>query len=167
MARVLAKSSRNDFEAFALPSVRGRLAARKHGGEQARHQPQGTLEACGFQQKAADKKARTFHRVLGAGEPRDPFEELARAAFGRSLDGRFRGRLGDVLGDAGYALRPHNPCDRERGTPMRIERREQHEARDLQRDARHEHARDAEPRREPAAAEIGENAGRLVEQEQQ
>ena len=42
-----------------------------------------------------------------------------------------------------------------------------HQAGDLQHQARREHARDAEARRQPAAAEIGEDAGRLVQQEQE
>ena len=41
------------------------------------------------------------------------------------------------------------------------------QADDLQAKAGHQHARNAEARGQPAAAEIGEDAGRLVQQEQE
>ena len=51
--------------------------------------------------------------------------------------------------------------------PAGIERGQQHEADDLQRETGHQHARNAEARGEPAAAEIGEDAGRFIEQEEE
>ena len=42
-----------------------------------------------------------------------------------------------------------------------------HEAGDLQRLPDGQHARDAEARRQPAAAQVGDDAGELVEQEQE
>ena len=60
-----------------------------------------------------------------------------------------------------------DPGDREGRAPRRIERRQHQQADDLQRQPDRQHARDAEARRQPAAAEIGEDPGRLVEQEQE
>jgi hypothetical protein len=95
-----------------------------------------------------------------------PFEQLTVAAFRGRLDRGFRGGLGDILGDAGDPLRRDDPRDGKRRAPTGVERRKQHEAADLQDQTHREHARDAETRRQPAAAEIGKNSGRLVEQEQ-
>ena len=111
MLRVLAKSSRKDFDALALPSVRGSDSARRPA--RARATPaishSARAEADQLQQQAADEKANALHRVLRAGEPRDPAEQLTGAACRRRLDRGLRGRLGQVLGDAGDALRGHDP----------------------------------------------------------
>ena len=85
----------------------------------------------------------------------------------RRLDRGFRRRLGQVLGDAGDALRDDHPGDRRGRAPAGIERRQHQQAGDLQHLADRQHARNAEARREPAAAEVGDDAGELVEQEQE
>ena len=113
------------------------------------------------------KKPDALHGILGPGEPGDPAEQLAGATFRRRLDRGFRGRLGDIFRHARDPLRGDDPRDRKGCAPGGIERREEQQAGDLQGQAGHQHARDAEARGEPAAAEIGEDAGGLVEQKQE
>ena len=125
------------------------------------------VKASEIEQQAAEEEADALHRVLRAGEPRDPAEQLA-AAFGEvALIADFEAVLVTILGDAGDALRDHHPGDGSRCAPAGIERRQHQQAGDLQDLARREHARNAEARRKPAAAEIGGDAGRFVKQEQE
>ena len=58
--------------------------AEKHGGESRRHQPKRALEADRLQQQAADEEAGALHRVLGTGEPGDPFEQAGPSRLRRS-----------------------------------------------------------------------------------
>ena len=138
----------------------------QHDAQQAGHQPEGTAEAERLQQQTAEEEADALHRVLGPREPGNPFEQLAGTAVGGRLDRGFGRGLGEVLRHPGNALRCHHPGDGQRAAPGWIERGEQQEAQDLQAQPGHQHARNAEARRQPAAAEIGEDAGELIQYEQ-
>ena len=81
--RDLANSSRTVFEAFALPSCAAgsdNSPATKIAADAA---PPSARARRGSpatsQQQAADEEADALHGVLRAGEPGDPFEQLARA----------------------------------------------------------------------------------------
>ena len=162
----LRESSSTTSPCPASAAARSRTPARTQA-EQSGHQPERRTEPDELQQGAADEEANALHGVLRAGEPGDPAEQLPSALLRRRLDRGFRGGLGQVLGDTGDALRGHHPGDRavapQAGSSAdSISRPPICSASPMR-----EHARNAEARRQPAAAEIGEDARRLVEQEQE
>ncbi len=171
---VLGEEFAGGFARFRLAQHRrqGRDHAEQDQPEHRGHRPERAAKAQSLQQEPAEEEADALHRVLRAGEPGDPAEQPALRILGagggfRHLDRRFRGRLGQVLGDAADALRQHDPGDGERRRPVRRERRQQQEAEDLGREPDREHAGDAVTGREPAADQVGGDARRLVEQEQE
>jgi hypothetical protein len=141
--------------------------ADEHQRQQRGHQPQRCLEAQALQQQPAEEEADALHRVLAAREEGHPLEELARGAACRELDRRLAGRLGQVLGHAADALSQHHPGDRRRGRPGGRQRRQQQEAGDLRGQADGQHPGNAIARGQPAADEVGSDASRLVQQEEE
>ena len=124
-----------------------------------------------MQQQTAQEESESLHGVLAAGEPRDPLEQLPfTLALGRrlrDLDRGFAGRLGQILGHAANPLRDHHPRNGHGGTPGRIHEGQHQEAGDLSDQADRQHAGNAKARREPSTDQVRQDAGGLIQQEQE
>ena len=129
------------------------------GGERQR----GALKPEQRQQEAAEEEADALEGVLRAGEDRDPAVERRLVALGYDeLDSAFGAHLVEILGDARQGLGDHHVWDhqqRGRGEAEHAERR------DLDRQPHEEGDLQAQAGREPAADQIRDDPGDLVEDE--
>ena len=169
MARVLANSSRKHFEAFALPSVRGSDSddADQHDGEHRRHQPERRRKPTICSRKPPTKKPAPFVAFFEPVNQATQRNNCPRALSDVALIALFEAVLVRSLATPAMPCAATTQATEAAAPQAGSSADSMHEPGDLQDQAGHQHARDAEARRQPAAAEIGEDAGRLVQQEQE
>ena len=169
MLRVLANSSRNDFEAFALPSVRGRLAATpaRMKASAAAISHSAPRKPMVSSNRPPTKKPTPFIAFFEPVNQATHLNNCPEPPSDVALIADFEAVLVMSLATPAMPCAATTQATDTAALQVRIKRRQHNKAGDLQGQAGHQHARNAEARGEPAAAEIGEDAGGLVQQEQE